>query len=216
MDKDSLLSLDIGKELQITIDGISFPVQSRLVGIDSGKFIIIHPPSRFKDVKHKLYPGNKIIVRYLVRGEVVAFATSLIEIISQPSLLMFLKFPEKLIHQNIRSVKRAACLIPVMTRFEGHVYQGVINDISLKGCQCIIMMPPPPDAPAFEKNQPIELHFKFIGDRGEQTLSGIIKNFRHKKNRATIGVSFVHITDEFETTISEYIDLLKDFFSLTK
>jgi len=210
MDTYRLMNLHIGMDLQLSIEGISFPVKTRLIGLEPNKFIIIRPPasSQFKDVKHKLFPGNRMIVRYLVQGEIVAFSTTLNEFTSSPAPLLFLSFPKKLIHRNIRSAPRAACMIPVIAQIGDRSYSGIITDISMKGCQCVVTLPDPSTIP--DKTQSVDLHFKFLGKAEEQKLTGEIKNLTHKNSRLTLGLKFNYIQSEFVQPISEYIDLVNE------
>lgn len=145
-EKAQIFELQPGKSMDLQINHpLPLRLKLALVGYELGKYILLKYPrvkssSEYKDV---LVEGNVIIVRYLMegnKGECFAFRSAIKYISTYPEKLLFLEYPKMIENRQLRMQQRASIHIPAFIMIEedennkGMKINGVISDISLKGC----------------------------------------------------------------------------------
>ena len=220
-DTDEKLPLELGAEIQIEIDRVAFRFKSTFVGMEPGNYLIVKTPivpqgARFSALKNKLkrqlFTGCKIVVRYLFEGTIFAFQSLLLEAISVPGNLLFLDYPKTIQHPDLRSNERVACFLPAKGNIKDHETQGTILDISEKGC-CYLIKPAKKDKlPSIYIMDQITLECEFLGDHGEQVVSGNVRNVNKDKKGTTLGVEFREIGVDIKSTIAQYVSNIKESF----
>lgn len=205
------INLEIGIPIQLKMEGVAFPLQSVLVGMEIDEYLIIKIPAQYTNVKHKLIPGVDIIVRYLYRGTVYGFQTKLIEIISKPVKLLFLEYPKIIEHYDLRSQKRAESIFPATITIRDKTNHGAIIDVSKNGCRCQILNTRREPLPPVQIDDEIFLRCKFPGVEGDREVLGKIKNIRRSRKELIVGVEFSRLELEIHNLISQYIYEVEDF-----
>jgi len=207
------ISLDIGTKLKIEIQGVLMSLESMMVGMEEGHYIIIKTPGPLSIIKNKLFVGNEMIVKYLYKGSVYAFQTKLLEIYSKPVNLLFLEYPKLVESHEIRAHKRIKCFIPANVTFGKEDRQAVIKDISNGGGSCIIKIIKNEKIPSIRLDSSIFLSCQFPGVEEDVSLSGLIKNIKKSLSEIKIGFVFNKNTiDEAKDVISQYIYSLREFY----
>ena len=112
LNKSEGIYIDIGTKIYMEIEGINFSVTSVFIGLLKDEFMIVTLPKRYKSVKNKLYPSNKMVVKYLYEGSVYAFQTSVIEMITNPIRALANEYPKVIQERELRTVKRNNVIIP--------------------------------------------------------------------------------------------------------
>ena len=205
------ISLEIGIPIQLKMEGVAFPLQSVLVGMEIDEYLIIKIPAQYTNVKHKLTTGVDIIVRYLYRGTVYGFQTKLIEIITKPVKLLFLEYPKIIEHYDLRSQKRAESIFPATITIKDKTNHGAIIDVSKNGCRCHILNSRREPLPPVQIDDEILLKCKFPGVQGDREVFGRIKNIRRSRKELILGVEFSKLELEIHDLISQYIYAVEDF-----
>jgi len=205
------ISLEIGIPIQLKMDGVAFPLQSVLVGMEIDEYLIIKIPAQFSNVKHKLIPGIDIIVRYIYQGIVFGFQTKLIEVISRPVKLLFLEYPKIIEHHDLRSQKRAQSIFPATIKIKDKVIKGAIIDISINGCRFHILASQREPLHPVQIDDDVSLMCKFPGIHGDHEVLGIIRNIKKSRKELIIGVEFMVLEQEIHNHISKYIYAVEDF-----
>ena len=98
---ETLISLGVGSKLSIAFTDMPDPIASFLIGIKLNSYIIISIPDGLAQIRSKLFKENKIIIRYLYKGQIIAFASEIIDYITMPDHLIFINYPTKLTQKNI-------------------------------------------------------------------------------------------------------------------
>ncbi|WP_077341736.1 PilZ domain-containing protein [Pseudocolwellia agarivorans] len=141
-----LFELQPGKTLDLQINHpVPLRLKLTLVGYETGKYILLKYPrvARASDYKDVLIEGNMMIVRYLMegnKGECFAFRSSIKHVALHPEKLLYLEYPKKIENRQLRTQQRTSIHIPATIMLEGKDNEdggkinGVISDISLKGC----------------------------------------------------------------------------------
>jgi hypothetical protein len=207
------ISLEIGVPFQLKLVDVAFPLQSVLVGMEIDEYLIIKIPSQFSNVKHKLYPGVEIIVRYIYQGIVFGFQTKLTDVIFKPVKLLFLEYPKIIEHHELRSHKRAHSIFPATIQIKDKISNGAIIDISKSGCRCHILATPKNLLPPAQIDEDILLTCKFPGLNGDHKIMGIIRNIEKSRKDLIMGVEFKFIEEKINDHINNYIYSIEDFAS---
>jgi c-di-GMP-binding flagellar brake protein YcgR len=204
------IAIELGTQLQIKIGGVDFNFKCSLIGIKPDKFLIINAPSPYGSIEHKLFRGNKIIVRYLYKGTVFGFQSELVEDIYAPLKLLFVKYPEIIEEHNLRSQERIDCFLPTKIKIKNEERNGVILNITEVGCFCVFKgAVKGKESLSVQIDEQVTLRCQFpeIGD--EQVFSGKIKNITGDKKQMTLGILFHEIEPEIEDIIVQYILAIK-------
>lgn len=210
--KNKNFCLEIGIKLLVDFDGSAVSFQSTLVGIEHGKYLLLKAPGQFGRIDHDLFKVEDLIIKSLYKGTIYAFRSKLMSIISKPSKLMFIEYPQQIEHHELRSHKRFKCSIVTQTEVNKKERGGVIENISIGGCLCII------ETFSTDKNftddllnDTIPFRCHFPGSKGEVSFRGEIKNTRKKSDELVVGIKFIYpdSTDEVQNIINHYIQLIE-------
>jgi hypothetical protein len=207
------ISLDIGVTFQLKLVDVAYPLQSILVGMEIDEYLIIKIPSQFGNVKHKLFPGVEIIVRYIHQGIIFGFQTKLIDVIFKPVKLLFLEYPKIIEHHELRSHKRAHSIFPAKVSIKDKVSNGAIIDISKSGCRCHILATQKEPLPPVQIDDEVLLTCKFPGIHGDHNVLGIVRNIKKSRKDLILGVEFKIIEEKLNDHIINYIYSIEDFAS---
>ncbi len=204
-------SLEIGCRLLIDFDDMAVSFRSALVGIEHGKYLLIKSPSPFGKIDHDQFKVKDMIIKSLYKGTIYAFRSRLMSVISEPSELMFIAYPKKIEHHELRSHKRFKCSIVAQARVDDQERGAVIENISKGGCLCVIEAFSRDDNPAGLLNNTIPFRCHFPGSKGEISFLGEIKNARKKTDEIAVGLKFVNPDDKdtVQDIINNYIQLIE-------
>ena len=203
------VSVSLGTEAQVEIEGVEFRAKSIFVGMDPDKeYLIMKFPyieGGTSLIQHKLYEGNNVLIRYLHRGSVFGFQSKLLGTITTPRKLMFISYPKIIEEHNIRSEKRVSCYLPARIKTDDGENKGYVRDINRGGCQCVIKHSEVDRLKNFFKiDGEIGLTFLLPGVEGDQSLTGTIKNIERNRKEINIGVEFGEIKEDVKSKISEF------------
>ncbi|MCK5165151.1 MAG: DUF4388 domain-containing protein [Desulfobacula sp.] len=210
--KNKNFCLEIGIKLLIDFDDRAVSFRSTLVGIEHGKYLLLKAPGPFARIDHDLFKIEDLIIKSLYKGTIYAFRSKLMSIISKPSKLMFIEYPRQIEHHELRLHKRFKCSIVTQIEVNKKERGGVIENISIGGCLCVI------ESFSTDKNFthdllngliPFRCHFP--GSKGEVSFRGEIKNTRMKSDEIVVGIKFIYLesTDEVQNIINNYIQLIE-------
>jgi hypothetical protein len=206
------ISIEIGTRLQIRIDGVDINYTSTLIGMETGKYLIIDAPVNMLTLaRHKLFQGSKILVRYLHKGSVFGFKSELIEDIYTPLKLLFLEYPEIIEVHNLRSGQRIDCVLPVRIKINDEERNGIISDINKEGCRCVTKKTEEDkELSSVQIDEQVTLMCQFPRVEGERTIIGKVRNIRRDKKQMILGIIFNGIGPEIEEIIGQYILAIKE------
>lgn len=210
--KNKDFCLEIGVRLLIDFDGHDVTFRSTLVGIEHGKYLLVKTPSPFDGTDQDLFNVEGLTIKSLYKGTIYAFRSRVLGIISEPSQLMFIDYPGRIEHHELRSHKRFKCSIVAQAGLNQEERGGVIENISKGGCRCVIeTFPADAGLPNDILNDTIAFRCRFPGSGGEVGFVGEVKNARQKPGEIAVGVQFLHLDgrDDVRKSIHEYIQLIE-------
>ncbi len=213
--KNKIFCLEIGIKLLIDSDGLAVSFRSALVGIEHGKYLILKSPGQLGQLGQlgqDIFQAEDLIIKSLYKGTIYAFRSRLISIISKPSNLMFIEYPLQIEHHELRSHERFKCNIVTQTEINQKERGGVIENISLGGCLCIIQTFLTEDNLIQDiLNNDIPFRCHFPGSKGEVSFQGEIRNTHKKSDELIVGIKFIYPdnTNEVQKIINNYIHLIE-------
>jgi len=210
--KNKDFCLEIGIRLLMDFDGLSITFRSTLVGIEHGKYLLLKAPSSFGGVDQDLFNVDGLTIKTLYKGTIYAFRSRVLGVISEPSKLMFIEYPKRIEHHELRSHKRFKCSIVAQAEVDQEERGGVIENISKGGCRCVIETFSTDKKPLNDVlNDTIAFRCRFPGSEGEVGVMGEIKNANRKSGEMAVGIQFLHLDsmDEVRNSIYNYIQLIE-------
>jgi len=192
-------------------------LKSEFVGMEMGEYLIITFPRPFQSIKHKLFQGNLITIKYILNGKVYAFQAKLIDTIMSPKKLLLIEYPNIIELHDLRSRKRLDCFIPTKIRLKNHEPKGAILDINNRGCRWHTKVQMNVSLLSIlVVDQEITLVCQFPGIAGELEVIGKLKNIQNIKQETVLGIIFHKGSQKVQKVIAQYIFSAEDFFQSSK
>lgn len=207
METSVQINIELGTKLLLELEDVNLPINSLFVGLKVNEYFIASQPSNFSMIKHKLFPGNPMVIKYLYNGTVYAFPTKIIDILDKPVPMVLFVYPKFLQSQTIRSYRRNDCLIPVkvvVNNFERH---GIIKDLSEEGCGCSFKYQFNSKV-KLRTGSTITLYCQFPGREGNVELTGVIQNLRKEGANEILGLKFENLPEQSNAIIYDYLVFL--------
>ncbi len=170
-----------------------------LIGYELGNYLILKYPASFnvQEYSDVLQEGNTVVVRYIIegiKGECVAFSTTIRSISTIHEKLIFLNYPKKVENRQLRSAQRQQSHIPAKIEMIsdegqaiGNAITGVIKDISDKGCQ-FSFKSAGVNTKAKKANVVLSI---FFGANAEAVqVRAVVRNSRNEQGVIYVGIQF--------------------------
>lgn len=183
-----LPGMTLGMMLRVQITGIG-SFQSRLLGMEQGKFVLIQPPS-FVDICTKRNEKNHFVISYLYLGRVYGFRCTLLQLVREPYRFAILSYPEVLDNINLRKHERISCLIRAEVRVKEQSYEGVVSDISRGGCSFEFNNLEQRGFPSLRVQEEMIVSMQFIEDEEMAVFNTIIRTIQTDKESMVCGLQF--------------------------
>lgn len=209
---DQNFCLEIGVNLLMDFERLDITFQSTLVGIAHGNYLILKMPAPFTTLDHDQLKQDNLTIKSLYKGTIYAFRSKILGVISQPTELLFIQYPARIEHHELRSHKRYKCSIVAQASLDETQRESVIANISKGGCLCHIE--------AFllkEKsvnsllNDVITFRCHFPGSNGEVSFVGKIRNARKQLDEIAVGIEFFYPDNnrDIQKIIHDYIQIIE-------
>lgn len=205
--------LDIGIKLLVEFEGLNLTFHnSTLVGIEHGKYLLLKAPSPFESFDRDRIDEEILVLKALYKGTIYAFRSRLMALISKPSRLMFIQYPQRIEHHELRAHKRFKCSIVAQAQVDKKERGGVIENISMGGCRCTIQ------TVSGDKNtqedlldETLPFRCRFPGTGKEVRFTGQVKNTLRTIDDVAVGIEFIYPANSPETKkiINAYIQLIE-------
>ncbi len=202
--------IDIGTQIYLEIEGVSFSVPTIFIGMLRDEFMITTLPKRYKTVKNKLFPGNKMVVKYLYDGSVYAFQTSVIEILTKPIQTIAIEYPKVVQQRELRLVKRNTVVIPGRVEAKKTSFSIVVFDINKKGCQ-FKYHDKKNNMTSLREGDILRIYCQFPGFADETGAFACVRNVRREQSQLTIGSEFQDMTKAFLMPLMHFLFSIEGF-----
>ncbi len=211
LNKSEGIYIDIGTKVYLEIEGVNFSAISIFIGMLKDEFMIITLPKRYKSVKSKLFPANKMVLKYLYDGCVYAFQTSVIETITTPIRALAIEYPKVVQERELRIHKRKNVVIPGRVEAKKTEFSVVVFDISKKGCR-FKYRDNKSNLNSLREGDLLRVFCQLPGVSDEVGAMACVRNVKRDQGQLSIGAEFQDITEAFLTPLMHFLYSIEDFF----
>lgn len=215
-DPRSTLPINIGTELLIEIVNLGLRIKGTLVGLEYGSYVIVRisPRDLVGNFRSEDVLGSAIIIRYLFKGSVYGFKTSIMNTVSNPARILFTKYPENIEGMNIRTNPRYSCILPARTAFGDETFDGVMVDICMEGGRCVIKRPPGSEldglCSAMDANKTAAIKLDLPGMDKPIEIKVSVRNISKDNDRVSFGASFDAMGQQDRSSLEKFISLISE------
>ncbi|MBF0256700.1 MAG: CZB domain-containing protein [Gammaproteobacteria bacterium] len=186
--------IQLGTSMQLQLGQLSIRSEGMLVGARPGKYLLLRMARETNFTSTGLSEeGAPLVVRYISKGNVYAFKSAVINLISRPERLLAIYFPRDLEVVELRNHPRLRCYLPGRLLLNAEVLEGAVVDISRYGCQFNLHQMDEMQQILQENSNPIELEAKLPGIQGFTQFSGALRNVHSAYDGIEVGLHFERI-----------------------
>ena len=207
------LDLPIGLTLQVQLKNERSRFKSQYLGMKPDEFLIIQMPG-IPSVREAIMLRNvTLVVRFLIRGRVFGFESSVIGHVLKPSPMFFTTFPTSIESMNLRSTERVETFIEAEGVIQDQIVRGVILDLSAGGCRYTIDRSTGTRWPTMEPGDILRLRFDLGPNQGRVALDAEIVNAHTQVDKIRMGLKFLFEEDDFDLreAIDRYVKNISTF-----
>ncbi len=200
--------MDVGTNLEIQFKGGGTQLTSELTGVEDNKYLMIKWPTidPTVDASSLICKGNTVFVKYLHEGIEFSFQSRILEVISNPAKLIFIKYPENTEVNVLREHRRIDCYLPASVRITGNTIEGTIIDISREGCQFTAEKSKIESSlKIFQVENETSVSFKLPGVEKVLTVTGKQKYIIEDSDIVKIGILFDNMAIEVQERLFDFL-----------
>ncbi len=208
MDKEvGKLPLELGMDIVVELAGTS-RTKFKLVGALDNQYLILKLPQQaLKNAAVNYKPDIQLVARYLYKGRIFGFRSTILVLSSVPDKLIYIAYPKIIDERNVRKKPRIVCLLPAKLVCDDKQFNGTIIDISASGCSWRS------SEITYERRQelvfdgPQSLSINFPGISEPVTLTCVDKNTKQESELMCIGLAFIEINEVDYRVLEDYLHL---------
>jgi c-di-GMP-binding flagellar brake protein YcgR len=200
--------MDVGTKLEIQFKGGGTQLTSELTGVEDDKYLMIKWPTVDPEVdaSNLICKGNTVFVKYLHEGVEFSFQSHILEVISNPAKLIFIKYPENTEVNVLREHRRVDCYLPASVRIADNKIKGAITNISKIGVLFVAEIPADDNTiNQLETSNEIDLTFQLPGVQRELTMTAKLRNITKDKDKVRIGIGYGKMDVEIQTKLLDFL-----------
>lgn len=203
-------NIPIGEKVLLYFPGVQGKLKTEFLGVDKKKYIIVRLPEGVSE--NKLSNTQQVTVRYINDSLVCGFNTTISGFIFTPVPLIFLNYPECIEILNMRNDDRVTCFIPAKIYWEGNDISGKIIDLSRGGCKIVADPFNVDRIPSINIETDISFQLQDRDNKKNLCLKSKIKRIVAEESKLILSFEFFEHHEEVEKTISDYVDILMEYF----
>lgn len=210
------LHITLGTEILVEISDLNLRTKGTLIGMENSSYLIIKLSNHdlIGNFRSDAVKESPVIIRYLYKGSVYGFKSSILNIISVPSKLFFITYPTKIEGVNVRTSPRYECILPAHAKLNENLVETVIVDISRQGCRCVIKTTAVDNVAALYEsidiNKQIEVKIQLPSIEDKIIVKGAVRNINKDEDRVVFGILFDEIKAEAQKRLDSFIALIAD------
>lgn len=207
------IPVSIGSGLLLEIITLKLRIKCQMVGIDPGNFILLKLSAQdlIGNFRSESIKESQLVIRYLYKGTVYGFKASLLNVVSSPSKLFFVTYPDKIEEFNVLQDSRYECILPATAMLGNDIVDMVIVDISREGCQCMIKVSGPKKESLYKSihvNATLDIRALFPGAAGQTSLPVKVRNISKDEDKIMLGAVFEGVAPEAKARLEKFISLI--------
>ncbi len=201
-----VLEIRTGTPCIVEPQGIGERFKSVFIGLETGRYCIIKPPTGQSLLEH-LYAEKPCIVRFLdCNGVLCGFRTQVQALVQRPHKLLFLDYPEALETLSVRKENRVDCFLPAFIEVKGATLSGHIVNLSAGGFRFSKREETGDRGFKGLEGDRIECKFSLIDEPvREFNLQGEVKGVGFVDGKTVIKAEFVDLDGEVHTALDQFV-----------
>jgi hypothetical protein len=204
--------IEVGASLQIQVGQLISRMESTLIGIRHGKYLIITMPRGPSQSAARLHEeGTSLIVRYIHNGNVYGFKAAVLNMISSPEKLLAITYPVHVEVYELRNYPRLNCFLPARVFIGNRVIDGSVIDISRTGAHYTCSVCHDINQLAEQVGDEIQLDVQLPGTDGYTHIVANLRSVHASSDKMELGIRF----DRFDThQLTNLLSFLLDAHAL--
>ena len=204
------IPLSLGSEFVVELSGLNLRIKCVFVGMDTGRFIVakLSPNDLIGVFRSDTVTKSPIKVTYQHKDVIYAYGGEILNVVSNPTKLMFISYPEKVEELKVNPQTRLECALPSVVMLANDFVDMVIADISADGCQGVIK---PPGAGAqtlsalIQVNKAMDIRTQFPGGNETFSFTAKVRNVSNDVDKISIGMVYAEMPQEAKGKLLGYI-----------
>jgi len=208
MSKDATkLPLELGIEFMVEMAGIT-RTSYQLIGSLEDQYLILKQEGQvIQSAMINLKPGTQLVVRYISKGKIIGFRSSILVHTTVPDKLVFIKYPKEFAVHNVRSSPRIDCLLPAKLVSSNKSLVGTIVDMSFSGCSWRSSNITYQSKNEYDFSESLKLIINFPGVSEPVSINCKYKNTTQDNELMCLGLEFLELGNTDNKILVDYLHL---------
>lgn len=203
----SKLPLQLGIEFMVEMAGIT-RASYQLIGCLEDRYLILKQEGQaIQSAMINLKPGTQLVVRYISKGTIIGFRSSILVHTTVPDKLVFIKYPKEFAEHNVRSSPRIDCLLPAKLVCSNNNLAGTIIDMSFSGCSWRSSNITYLRKEEYGFSESLKLIINFPGVSEAVSIMCKYKNITQDNELMCLGLEFLELVDADNKILVDYLHL---------
>ena len=201
------LPLELGIEFRVEMAGIT-RAGYQLIGCLENEYLILKQEGQvIQSDMINLKPGTQLVVRYIYKGKVIGFRSSILVHTTVPDKLVFIKYPKEFADHNVRSSPRIECLLPAKLIYTNNNLAGTIIDMSFSGCSWRSSNITYQRRNEYGFSESLKLVINFPGVSKPISITCKYKNTTQDNELMCLGLEFLKLDESDNKILVDYLHL---------
>lgn len=187
-------------EVQLASSNVPARFHSEFIGAVKERWVIVNMPDarKYSDMREYLQEKTPVIVRFVLEnenGEICAFRSEVSYVISHPTKMLFILWPNQIEHRVIRKGRRFDAFLTTMisgktVNGEEKSFKGHVLDVSESGCRLKHDKAEEKLNELWENGSKIALKIE-QKNNADLTLNAIVRQIKQIDDHVELGVQFM-------------------------
>lgn len=209
------IPLCLGSEFVVELGSLNLRIKCVFVGMDNGRFIVakLSPNDLIGVFRSDTVTKNPVKVTYHHKDMVYAYDGEILNVVSNPTKLMFISYPERVDELKAHPQARLECALPSTVMLANDFVDMVIVDISSDGCQGVIKAPGARAqmlSSLIQVNKAMDIRTQFPGGNDTVAFTAKVRNVSNDVDKISIGMVFADIPQDAKAKLLGYIARLAE------
>ena len=186
-------------EVQLTNSNVPARFFTEFIGALKDRWLILNMPDarKYSDLRDYIEEAIPVVVRFVLEagnGEICAFRSDINYIVSHPTKMLFIRWPNEVEYRVIRKGRRFDAFLPTVV--EGQSTEGAkvslkghVLDVSETGCRVKHELPESNDKILWENGSKVDLVIEQKNNR-QVTLKAIVRQVK-RNDHYELGLQFL-------------------------
>jgi len=186
-------------EVQLTSSNVPARFFTEFIGALNDRWLILNMPDarKYSDLRDYIEERIPVVVRFVLEagnGEICAFRSDINYIVSHPTKMLFIRWPNEVEYRVIRKGRRFDAFLPMVlegqsTEGDKVSLKGHVLDVSETGCRVKHELPESNDKILWENGSKVDLVIEQKNNR-KVTLKAIVRQVK-RNDHYELGLQFL-------------------------